>query len=63
MSDFRVEVDQEGNPFSPEVSMAISLKRIAEALEKLLQPPVMVELSQEDQEEFERSANVMFNQS
>ena len=55
MPVYRLEVDEENHPFEPNVSMAISLKRIADALEKLLQPPMMVELSQEEQEEWEKA--------
>jgi len=39
---YRVEVDEEGQPFKPDVSTAISLKRIADALEILLKPPLAI---------------------
>lgn len=57
---YRVEVDEANEPFKPDVSAAISLKRIADALEKLIKLP---ELTPEENEEFERAAKVMFNKS
>jgi hypothetical protein len=62
MPVYKVEVDDENQPFKPDVSTAISLKRIADALEKLLQPPIVVELTEEEKHDFQAS-HIMFNKS
>lgn len=64
---YRIEMDDENRPFKPDVSIAISLKRIADALEKLIAPDekferAMTEIEREEQD-MKHANNYMFNKS
>jgi hypothetical protein len=63
MSIYRVETDEEGQPFSFETSIAISLKRIADALEKLAKPPMVADADLISDEELMKGFSHMVNKA